>query len=233
MKKIFLAASFLFAAIALNAQNLDEIIGKFTTANKLDRIGDIKTIRISAKTSIMGMEMPTEMWMKSPNKIKTVTSFNGQDMVQVFDGEKGYSVNPMTGSSSPMEMTPEQVKQISRNNYFNNYMAQYHQEGKLSLEGEESVNGKQAYRIKADLGNGTSALMYIDKASGLLVKTSATVNQQGMDITVESYPSDYTETNGVLLPMKTTTSTSGMDIVISFTKVEVDVPIEDSVFKLK
>ena len=114
MKKIFLAASFLFAAIALNAQNLDEIIGKFTTANKLDRIGDIKTIRISAKTSIMGMEMPTEMWMKSPNKIKTVTSFNGQDMVQVFDGEKGYSVNPMTGSTSPVEMTPEQVKQYSR-----------------------------------------------------------------------------------------------------------------------
>jgi len=233
MKKLIFAASFLFAAIALNAQNLDEIIGKFTTANKLDRIGDIKTIRISAKTSIMGMEMPTEIWMKSPNKIKTVTSFNGQDMVQVFDGEKGYSVNPMTGSSSPMEMTPEQVKQISRNNYFNNYMAQYHQEGKLSLEGEESVNGKQAYSIKADLGNGTSALMYIDKASGLLVKTSATVNQQGMDITVETYPSDYTETNGVLLPMKTTTSTSGMDIVISFTKVEVDIPIEDSVFKLK
>jgi len=55
MKKLIFAASFLFAAIALNAQNLDEIIGKFTTANKLDRIGDIKTIRISAKTSIMGM----------------------------------------------------------------------------------------------------------------------------------------------------------------------------------
>ena len=66
MKKLIFAASFLFAAIALNAQNLDEIIGKFTTANKLDRIGDIKTIRISAKTSIMGMEMPTEIWMKSP-----------------------------------------------------------------------------------------------------------------------------------------------------------------------
>jgi hypothetical protein len=54
-----------------------------------------------------------------------------------------------------------------------------------------------------------------------------------MDMTVESYPSDYTETNGVFLPMKTTTSTSGMEIVTTFTKVEVDVPIDDSVFKLK
>jgi len=233
MKKLFLAATFLFAAFALNAQSLDEIISKYTAANKLDKIGNIKTIRISAKTSVMGMDMPMEMWMKSPNKIKTVTSFNGQDIIQVFDGEKGYSVNPMAGSSSPVEMTPEQVKQIDRNNYFNNYMAQYLKDGKLALEGEENVNGKQAYKIKADLGNGTNALMFIDKASGLLVKTVATVNQQGMDMTVEAFPSNYTETNGVLLPMKTTTSASGMEIVTTFTKVEVDVPIEDSVFKLK
>jgi outer membrane lipoprotein-sorting protein len=233
MKKLFLAATFLLAATALNAQGLDEIISKYTAANKLDKMGNIKTIKIAAKTSVMGMDMPIEMWMKSPNKFKTVTSFSGQEMIQVFDGEKGYMVNPMTGSMSPVELTPDQVKQIDRNNYFNNYMAQYLKEGKLVLEGEESVKGKQAYKIKADLGNGTNAYMFIDKASSLLVKTIATVNQQGMDVTVESYPSDYTETNGVFLPMKTTTSTSGMEIVTTFTKVEVDVPIDDSVFKLK
>ena len=233
MKKLFLAATFLLAATALNAQGLDEIISKYTAANKLDKMGNIKTIKIAAKTSVMGMDMPIEMWMKSTNKFKTVTSFSGQEMIQVFDGEKGYMVNPMTGSMSPVELTPDQVKQIDRNNYFNNYMAQYLKEGKLVLEGEESVKGKQAYKIKADLGNGTNAYMFIDKASSLLVKTIATVNQQGMDVTVESYPSDYTETNGVFLPMKTTTSTSGMEIVTTFTKVEVDVPIDDSVFKLK
>ena len=233
MKKLFLAATFLLAATVLNAQGLDDIISKYTVANKLDKMSNIKTIKIAAKTSVMGMDMPIEMWMKSPNKFKTVTSFSGQEMIQVFDGEKGYMVNPMTGSTSPVELTPDQVKQIDRNNYFNNYMAQYLKEGKLVLEGEESVQGKQAYKIKAELGNGTNAYMFIDKASSLLVKTIATVNQQGMDMTVESYPSDYTETNGVFLPMKTTTSTSGMEIVTTFTKVEVDVPIDDSVFKLK
>jgi len=50
---------------------------------------------------------------------------------------------------------------------------------------------------------------------------------------MESYPSDYTETNGVMIPMKTSTSAQGMDILISFSKVEVDVPMEDSVFKIK
>jgi hypothetical protein len=52
-------------------------------------------------------------------------------------------------------------------------------------------------------------------------------------MTVESYPSDYTETNGIILPMKTTTSMNGMDMVITYTKVEVDIPIEDSVFSIK
>jgi hypothetical protein len=54
-----------------------------------------------------------------------------------------------------------------------------------------------------------------------------------MAMSMESFPSDYTETNGILLPMKTTMSVSGMEIVTTFTKVEVDVPIEDSVFKIK
>ena len=233
MKKLILSVTLLLAVIIVNAQSLEDIIGKYTVANKLDKISNFKTIKISAKTSVMGMDMPMEMWMKNPNKFKSVTSFNGQDIIQVFDGEKGYMVNPMAGSSDPVEMTSDQLKEIARNNMFNNYMAQYLKDGKLSLAGEDAVNGKPAFKVKADLGNGNSAVMYIDKSSYLLTKTVADVNQGGMAITVESYPSDYTDTNGIMLPMKTTTSASGMDIVTTFTKVEVDVPMEDTVFKIK
>ncbi|HBC80239.1 MAG TPA: hypothetical protein DEO60_04980 [Bacteroidales bacterium] len=233
MKKLFLAVSFLLAVAALNAQSLEDIIGKYTVANKLDKISNFKTIRISAKTAVMGMDMPMEIWMKNPNKFKSVTSFNGQDIIQVFDGEKGYMVNPMAGSSDPVEMTADQVKEIGRNNMFNNYMAQYMKDGKLALEGEDNVNGKPAYKVKAALDGGNSAMMFIDKSTYLILKTVADVSQNGMAMTVESYPTEYTETNGIFLPMKTTTSASGMEIVTTFTKVEVDVPMEDSVFKIK
>jgi len=233
MKKLLLGVSLLFAFAAINGQSLEDIIGKYTVANKLDKIGNIQTIRISAKTSVMGMDMPMEMWMKNPNKLKSVTSFNGQDIIQVFDGEKGYMVNPMAGSLEPVEMTADQIKQADRNNMFNNYMARYLSEGKLTLEGEENVHGKPAFRTKTNLDGTGSATMFIDKSSYLIVKTIATVNQGGTDMTVESFPSDYTETNGILVPMKTTTSASGMEIVTTFTKVEVDVPMEDSVFKIK
>lgn len=233
MKKLLLSLSFLLAAILANAQSLEDIINKYTVANKLDKISDFKTIKITAKTSVMGMDMPMEMWMKNPDKIKSVTSFNGQQIVQAFDGEKGYMINPMAGSSEPVEMSAEQLKDVARSNIFQNYMAQYLKDGKLTYEGEESVSGKPAYKIKAAINGVSSATMFIDKSTYLLLKTVADVNQGGMPITVESYPSDYTETNGILLPMKTTTSASGMEIVTTFTKVEVDIPIDDSVFKIK
>ena len=66
--------------------------------------------------SAMGMEIPMVMYMKNPKKIKTVISFNGQDMVTTFDGEKGYMINPMTGSSVPVELTGSQLKQAQNNN---------------------------------------------------------------------------------------------------------------------
>lgn len=233
MKKLFLAVSFLLAVVSLNAQSLEDIISKYTVANKLDKISNFKTIRISAKTAVMGMDMPMEIWMKNPNKFKSVTSFNGQDIIQVFDGEKGYMVNPMAGSSEPVEMTADQLKNIAKSNIFNNYVAQYLKDGKLTLEGEDNVNGKPVFKIKANLDGGNSATMFIDKSTYLILKTVADVNQGGMAVSMESFPTDYTETNGILLPMKTSISASGMEIVTTFTKVEVDVPIEDSVFKIK
>lgn len=233
MKKLLLIAACLLAAVVINAQSLEDIVKKYTVANKLDKIGGIKTLKITGNMSMMGMEMPMVIWMKNPDKIKTVTNINGQEMIQLFDGQKGYMVNPMTGSSDPVEMAPEDAKQMLRSNVFQNYLENYLKNGQLVLDGEEQVNGSAAHKIKATIEGGTVLNLFIDKASYRLVKTTVTVNSQGQIMTVESYPADYKETNGVLLPMKTTTSASGMEFVTSFTTVEVDIPMDDSVFKVK
>lgn len=233
MKKILLITTCLMITAVINAQSLDEIVKKYSAANKLDQLSGKETIKITATMSMMGMDMPMEMWMKKPNKIKTVTNMQGQEMVQVFDGEKGYAVNPMAGSMAPVEMTADQVRDIQRNNIFHNYLDSYLKEGKLTLEGEEDISGKPAFKIKADLEEGNSAHLFIDKGSYLLVKTTTEVSQGGMAMTLEAIPSEYTDNNGVFLPMKTTTLVSGMEIITTFSKVEVDVPIDDSVFKIE
>jgi len=229
MKKLIFVITGLIIMSVVSAQSLDEIVKKYSEANKLDKVANLKTIKITANMSMMGMEMPMVMWMKNPNKIKSVTTLNGQDMIQVFDGEKGFVISPMTGSTEPVEMTPDQIKQILRSSMFQNYMATYLKNGQLKLEGEENVKDKPAYKIEATVEGGTVIDMFIDKSSYFLVKTATTVS----GVAMEMYPTDYTETNGIMIPMKTSTSAQGMDILMNFTKVEVDLPMEDSIFKIK
>ena len=171
MKKLIFIMAGLIVMSVVSAQSLEEIVKKYTAANKLDQVANLKTIKITANMSVMGMEMPMELWMKNPNKIKSVTTFNGQEMVQVFDGEKGFVVNPMTGSMDPVEMTPDQVKQTLRSSMFQNYMATYLKNGQLALNGEENVNDKPAYKLKATIEGGTVIDLFIDKSSYFLVKT--------------------------------------------------------------
>ena len=228
MKKLILVFTGLIIMLVINGQSLDEIVKRYTAANKLDRVSSLKTIKITGNMSMMGMQMPMTMWMKNPNKIKTVTSINGQEMIQVFDGVKGYTVNPMTGSSAPMEMTSEEIKQTIRTNVFQNYMATYLKNGQLKLDGDEKVNDKPAFKLKATIEGGTVVDLFIDKASYLMVKISTSTSA----ISFDSFPTDYTETNGFLLPMKTITKAQGMEFVMNFTKVEVDTPMDDSIFKI-
>jgi hypothetical protein len=232
MKKLIFVTAGLMLITSIHAQSLAEIVTKYTIANKLDKISSLKTVKITGNMSMMGMDMPLVMWMKNPNKIKSVTTINGQEMIQVYDGVNGYTINPMTGSATPVAMTPDQVKQTMRSNIFQNYMAAYLKDGQLALAGEDNVNNKPAYKIKATVEGGTIIDLFIDKNSYLLVKTSATTSESGTTMIIDSFPSEYTETNGFLIPMKTTTTAQGMEFILNFTKVEVDIPMDDNVFKV-
>jgi outer membrane lipoprotein-sorting protein len=234
MKKLLFLLTGLLLVAVLTAQSLEEIVKKYSTAINSDQLANVNTIKIKGKMSAMGMDMPMEMFMKNPNKIKVVYSLNGQSMVSIFDGEKGYTINPMMGSSEPIELTGDQLKQIQNNNVFRNEVLNYFNKKQLSLEGEEDVKGKPAYKLKVAVAGSSPVYMFIDKATNLLVKTSSTADQGGTQMNVESYMTDYTEINGVVMPKKTTAVANGMEAaVITFDLVEVNVPMDDSVFKVK
>ena len=234
MKKLFLLLAAVAIAYITEAQSLEDIIKQYSAAIHSEKLANIKTIKITGKMSAMGMEMPMVMYMKNPNKIKVTYSFNGMDMVSVFDGEKGYMMNPMMGSADPVELTGEQLKQVQNNNAFRNELMLYYQNKQVTNEGTEDVNGNPANKLKITPETGNPIFMFIDKKTGLIVKTSTTVDQMGTTMNVDSYMTDYTDTKGVIMPKKTTAMANGMEAAkITFDLIEVDVPMEDSLFKLK
>src|SRR5450759_3210367 len=163
MKKLVFVLTGLIAVAVINAQSLDEIVKNYSSAMKSDKLASVTSIKITGKMSTMGMEMPMVMFMKNPNKIKVTYSFNGQDMVSVFDGEKGYMINPMMGSREAVELTGDQLKQVENNNAFRNELLNYFRNNHLALQGMENVNGNPANKLKVNVEGGSPIFMFLDK----------------------------------------------------------------------
>ncbi len=234
MKKLILICAALVAVTFVNAQSLETIIKQYATAMNSDKLSSIKTIKITGKMSAMGMEMPMVMQMKNPDKVRVTYSFNGMEMISVFDGVKGYAMNPMTGSTEPVELTGSQLTQVKNNNIFTNQLQEYYKNKQLTLEGVEDVDGKPANKLKVNVEGGNPIYMFVDKGTGLIVKSTTKAEQMGTTMDVETYMTDYTDTKGVILPKKTIAKMNGMEAgVISFDVIEIDVPMDDALFKIK
>jgi hypothetical protein len=61
-----------------------------------------------------------------------------------------------------------------------------------------------------------------------------TISQMGTEMSVDTFWTDYTNFNGVNIPKTTTSYANGMKLVVMMVeKVELNKPMDDSLFKLK
>lgn len=234
MKRLSFMFVGMLLTIGLGAQTLEEIAKKSFDASKQGAYEKVQTVTIVMKAYQSGMEMPMTMQMKKPDKIRVSVSFQGMEIVQTFDGTKGYMMNPMTGSSDAIEMPPSDAAKIKDQSNFNSPIMQYLKEGRLEMAGDATVSGKPAWKIKANLPSGDVSHLYIDKSSFLQVKQDAIVSQAGVDMTVETYMTDYTDFGGLFFPKTITSYANGAELmVMMIEKVEIDKPMDDSLFTLK
>lgn len=64
MKKSCITALLLFVSVFIKAQ----LPGEYSSAIEADRLSSVNTIRITGKTTAMGMEKPMTMFLKNHNK---------------------------------------------------------------------------------------------------------------------------------------------------------------------
>jgi outer membrane lipoprotein-sorting protein len=229
-KSIFLLAAILMASVC-SAQTLDEIANKYYAANGLENLEKAQTLIIQGKTSQMGMELPLTIMVKRPAKVKVLQEYNGMKIIIAFDGEKGYMVNPLTGATDPVEIPAEQLGSVQEYNMFNDSFMKAFKEGKVTLKGEEEVEGKPAYKLAVTVADGSVTTIFIDKETFLTLKSTQTVSQMGQEMEVESYVREHKEVNGVRFGSVISQFVNGMELGgMTLEKIEIDTEIDDSVF---
>ena len=237
-------APVLQAASASQVQTPEAVIEKYLAAlGGRDALTKLTSRRatgtIAFKSGQGDLSGPYESSAKAPNKVRVLikldmTPLGMSDTMtieQKFDGTSAITLNTLQGNTPISGSQLEHMK----NNAFPSPVLNYKTNGlKLEMLPKEQVAGRDATVIQATPAAGPAMKLYFDPEGGLLVKSIVrlTVANQG-EIEQVSEPSDYKTVDGVKVPFKIVNTSPGQTVVISITKVEHNVPLDDALFVVK
>jgi outer membrane lipoprotein-sorting protein len=233
-----LALGLVLVASAARAQtpSVDEIVAKNLAARGgLDKLRSLQTMKMTGTINVQGMDMPLTVMTKRPNLLFQEMTMQGQRMVSAFDGAKVWAINPMLGPG-PRELTGTQADMIRDQASFDGPLVNYKDRGDtLEMAGSADLGGAKAWKLKLTrkLG-GRTLFIYVDADTGLEKQWSATVDQGGMTIDVDTVMLDYQPTpEGVLVARSMRTLVGGQQQgLLKVLTVQYNVPIEDAAFQM-
>lgn len=224
-------------APCLLAQSVDEIIAKSVQARGgAEKLKSVKTIKSTATMSMgPGMEAPGVLIQKRPAFARLEFTVQGLTAVQAYDGKNAWQIMPFMGKKDPELMSADEAKEPQEMADLDGPLVDYQSKGhQVELQGKEKVEGTDAYKLKVTLKNGDVQTIYIDSDSFLEIKEVTKHTVRGTEQEIESAIGDYKAVEGIMFPFAVETAVKGTDQKekLTITKVELNVPVDDSIFKM-
>jgi len=216
---------------------LDEIIAKNVQARGgLEKLKAVQSIKSTANMSMgQGMEAPGVLIQKRPRLARLDFTIQGLTAVQAYDGKSAWQIMPFMGKKDPEPMSADETKEVEEMADLDGPLVDYKSKGhQVELLGKEKVEGTDAYKIKATLNNGDVQTIYIDSDSFLEIKEETKRTVRGSEQLIESSIGDYKDVDGVLFPFAMESGVKGSQEKqkLTITKIELNVPADDSIFKM-
>jgi len=183
----------------------------------------------------MGADIPLTQVIKRDNKIRVEMSFQGQTMVQAYDGSDGWFISPFSGKNEPEKMTSEQTKQMKEGADIEGRLCNYKDKGYTAeLMGKDDLEGTDTYKIKLTSKEGDVSYFWIDAQSYLLLKESSKRKFKEKEVQTNSLFSNYQLIDGVEFPMAREIKSESREgsQKVTYTKIETNIDVDDSVFTM-
>jgi len=233
MKQLILSAAVLVLSVGtLLAQSIDEIVTKNLNAiGGAPKLREVKSLITETAVKVQGLEIENLTTTLVGKAVINDSKIMGENMVQAFDGTTSWAITPvlMGGNGEPQVMSEEVSKSII--NQIDPFpLLDYVKKGTgLMLLASEKVKDKDAYHLKISPKSGAASDIWIDVATGLMLKLRTMQNGQE----VELYFSNYKEIEGINFAMSMETSNPMAGTVTIDTKtVRLNNVIDEAIFKM-
>jgi len=235
MKKTFitLILSLIFISTSF-AQTVDEILAKYFEAQGQEKLLATNTFITKGKIIQGQFEIPFTSYQKRPMKFRSEAEFQGMKIISAFDGENGWSINPMIGSTDPQPMTAEQLDRMKIQADYDGMFYNYKDKGyTVEFMGKEPVDDIETYALKLTRPNGDIITAYIDAENYVILKTDSKMKIQGVDKEAETIFSNYKYVDGILVPFSIETKMDGKTVMqMTFDEFKYNTDLDDSIFEM-
>jgi outer membrane lipoprotein-sorting protein len=211
--------------------SVDDVVGRNLAAKGgLARLKAVETIRQTATLSMMGSVAAMTVYSKRPNRLRQEIRVGTDLVVNAFDGETPWIINPMMGATRAVIVAGPQADQIKEQSAFDGPLVDYKARGvTVTVEGAESAGDRSLVHLKLVTRAKQVRHLYLDSETYLDARL--TIEQEKM--TLEQELSDYRDVDGIKVPFKVRTSVNGVaQSEITVLSVEFNVKLDDELFRM-
>lgn len=201
--------------IPAQAQTADEILANYwENTGGLENFKKLEGIKMTAKVTQQGMEIPLEIVQLKDGRQMTIINFQGQEIKQgVYDGEVLWSTNFMTMKAEKSDAETTENFKLNTNDFPDSFI-DYKEKGyTVELIGTESFDGTETYKIKlvrepvtVDGVQEEDISFYFFETENFVPIAMQTEGKFGQmkGMTQEVTMSDYQEVDGLYFPFSMT-----------------------------
>ncbi len=231
---LVLAVALSAAGAAAQTPSVDELVAKNIEAHGgKETLAGVQSVRMTGTVKAQGQQMPLTITLKRPNRVRQDMTVQGTKLVQAYDGEKAWALNPMMGPQ-PQVVEGLQADTMKNQSAIDGLLVGYKERGdKLELVGPADVEGRKTWELKLTRTDGQVLHLFLDAETSLEAQWSGSVSQDGMNLDIVTLMSDYQPVDGLMLPRTLRTRVNGQEVaVLTISNIEVNVPVEDSAFAM-
>jgi hypothetical protein len=230
-----LTLMFVLAAAPAFAQTADELISKHIEARGGQaRLKAIQTIRIERTVAATFNDIDVVIYKKRPNLYRSEQTPEGRRSTTVR-GFSDVAWETADGKTTVREGAgPLEQREVDAD--FDGFLVDYHDKGHaIALEGRQRIGAADVWKLKVTLKSRAVRYVYLDAETLLERRHEATIEvAPNRRVATTITFSDWREIGGVKFPFAVDEErdAAGQTYVVYTRKIEVNVPMEDAIFKM-
>ncbi|MGQ9819310.1 MAG: hypothetical protein ACUVQ1_05230 [Candidatus Kapaibacteriales bacterium] len=205
MKYFSCFSGFLALLLLISCQEkIDSVIKKNLEIRGGNYASKLKSFEIKMQLSVAEIQIPMDILLERPMKMRTDMFINNQAVTTIFNGNRGWAnVNGIITELKDQELEDLKRNYHSQIRYLTSDLYDIEsQGGKITSMSKSSFKGKKAYKIQIDFKDGQRSYVFLDANSYLNLGTRMEKIIDGNLFHTETVYSDYRRINNFLVPFK-------------------------------